>query len=202
MLDQNLKQLGSPRQLSKGSLLFGAGEPANGFYYLENGSIRIYKMSADGKEIEVNRLEKGDIFGEVMIFTDANYPVYAETLKKSTVLFFSKEIILKAIKKNPLISEFFINLLARKCILLNQRLESLTLQTVRQRICQYLLANSNDHHLIELSMKKSELAKNLGTISETLSRNLNQLQKAKIIKIKGKKIIIINYEKLKTALIS
>jgi CRP-like cAMP-binding protein len=94
--------------------------------------------------------------------------------------------------KNPGIAEYFVALLARKCVVLSNKIESLGLRTVRQRLIQYILAScSGDKRcLVELKIKKGELAKILGTISETLSRNLKQMQEEGLIEVEGNKILV------------
>lgn len=202
MLNEDLAKLGQKKTLGKNTLLFSAGDPANGFYYVKSGEIRIYKMSAEAKEIEVNRLQPGDYFGEVILFAADKFPVYAEAVKNSEVLFFSKHSILQEIKQNPVLSQFFIKLLAQKCLNLNQRLENLSLQTVRERLIQYILnlCPGDNSCLIKLDIKKTELAKQLGTISETLSRNFAELQKENLIKVTGKQIKILNCPKLRNCI--
>jgi CRP-like cAMP-binding protein len=95
-------------------------------------------------------------------------------------------------------------LLAQKCVVLSSRVESLGLRTVRQRLIQYLLANCYGPGpcLVELKIKKGELAKLLGTISETLSRVLKQMQKEGLIAVDGRKIHIRDCQKITEELTS
>ena len=111
MLIEDLNKLGRSSIVAKKTLLFSAGEQANGFYYISSGEIRLYKMSASGKEIEVNRLKSGDFFGEVILFSSEKFPVYAETIKDSKVIFFAKNIILSELTRNTNLANFFIKLL-------------------------------------------------------------------------------------------
>ncbi len=119
-------------------------------------------------------------------------------------MFFNKDEIFKKIDEVPSIAKFFLNLLARKCIILNKRIETLGLQTVRQRLMQYLLLNcaGEEQCTVELKTKKVELAKILGTISETLSRNLKQLQDEGLIAVEGNKIHVKDCSKLRLELSS
>ncbi len=198
MLSPEVKKLARTKNIPKNTLLFSAGDPAEGFYYIVSGEVRIYKMDSAGREIEVGRLFAGDYFGEAIIFVSDKYPVYAETVKPTTLLYFLKTIILDQIKTQPGLAAYFIKLLAGKCVALNKRMESLTMNSVQQRLIKFLLAEyqHNGHKPILLKISKSELAKQLGTISATLSRNLQQLQKSGLIKVKGKSIEIVNSAKL------
>ena len=200
--DRVVKNLGVTKKYQKGEVLFSAQGKADGFYYVESGEIRVYKMDENGREVEVVRLGPGDFLGEAIVFVSPVFPFFAQAVKDSKVLFFDKTTVLRAMEREPLVSKFFVNLLAQKCVILSKRIESLGLQTVRQRLIQYLLSNcSGDQQCIaELRVKKVELAKILGTISETLSRNLKQMQEEGLIKVEGNRIRVIDCRQMRSSL--
>jgi CRP/FNR family transcriptional regulator len=158
-------------------------------------------MSREGKFV---RLETGDFLGEAILFVSSAFPFFAQAVKDSQVLFFDTEEFFKKIEKEPPVAKFFLNLLARKCIILNKRIETLGLHTVRQRLIQYLLLNCQEEKqcTVELKTKKVELAKILGTISETLSRNLKQMQDEGLIEVESNKIHVKDCSKLRLELSS
>jgi CRP/FNR family transcriptional regulator len=201
-LEESVKNIGILKKYIKDEILFSAQENANGFYYVQSGEIRVYKMDENGREVEVVRLEPGDFLGEAIVFVSSRFPFYAQAVKDSKVLFFEKKTILRKIESDPSAAKFFVNLLAKKCLVLNKRIESLGLQTVRQRLIQYMLLHcrGEEQCVIELKMKKSELAKMLGTIGETLSRNLKQMQEEGLVEVKGSRIQVINCPELRTEL--
>ncbi len=200
--DETVKSLGRTKKYDKGEILFSAQEKANGFFYVESGEIRVYKMDENGREVEVVRLGPGDFLGEAIVFVSSEFPFFAQAVKDSKVLFFDKTIILREMERDPSVAKFFVNLLASKCVILSRRVEALGLLTVRQRLIQYLLSNcSGDQQcLIELKVKKSELAKILGTISETLSRNLKQMQEEGLIEVEGSRIRVVDCCKMRSEL--
>lgn len=201
-LDDAIKKLGIFKTYRKDEMLFNAQDEANGLYYVLSGEIRVFKMDEQGKEVEVARIAPGDFLGEAIVFVSAAFPVFAQAAKESKVLFFEKNAINKKIEKDPSVAKFFLNLLARKCVILNTRIESLGLQTVRKRLIQYLFSHCSGEKqcLIELKLKKVDLAKMLGTISETLSRNLKQMQDEGLIEVKSKKIYVKDCHKLRAEL--
>lgn len=198
-----LRRLGQHKIYRKKRLLFGAQDNANGFYYVESGEIRVYKMDEQGKELEVVRLGPGDFLAEAIVFVSPVFPFFAQAVVDSDLLFFDKETVLQEIEKNPQISKFFLNLLARKCLTLSSRIESLGLKTVRQRLIQHLISSCSGEKecLVELKVKKAELAKMLGTIGETISRNFKQMQDEGLIEVRGNKIYIKNCQALREELI-
>jgi len=200
--DETVKGLGRTKKYHKGEVLFSAQEKADGFFYVESGEIRVYKMDENGREVEVVRLEPGDFLGEAIVFVSSEFPFFAQAVKDSRVLFFDKTTILREMEREPSVAKFFVNLLASKCVVLSRRIESLGLHTVRQRLIQYLLSScSGDQQcVIELRVKKSELAKLLGTISETLSRNLKLMQEEGLIEVEGSRIRVVDCCRMRSEL--
>jgi CRP-like cAMP-binding protein len=198
-----LEELGRLKQFQLGEMLFNAEDEADGFYYVRSGEIRVYKMDEQGREVEIVRLDRGEFLGEAIVFVSSVFPAFAQAVKDASVLFFEKSTITKEMGRDPEISRFFVDLLARKCVVLSNKIESLGLRTVRQRLIQYLLSNcSGDQRCrVDLKIKKGELAKILGTISETLSRNLKQMQEEGLIEVKRKSIYIKDCPALRSELV-
>jgi CRP/FNR family transcriptional regulator len=201
-LEQKIRELGRSEGYAKDEFLFHADDAAEGFFYLQSGEVRVFNMDEQGKELEVVRLNPGDFFGEAIVFVKDRFPSYAQAVKDSQVIYFEKETFFRNLEKDPAIGEFFLRLLAKKCIVLNKRIEALELRTVRQRLIQYLVSSrtSQTSSDIILPMTKTELAKLLGTISETLSRNLKQLQEEGLIAVEGNTIHMKDIARLKEEL--
>jgi CRP/FNR family transcriptional regulator len=201
-IPDSLKRLGHLKRFQKGEILFTAEDEADGFYYVESGEIRVYKMDEQGREVEVVRLKPGDFLGEAIVFASSAFPVFAQAVMDSSVLFFAKTEIIRKMAQNPDIAVYFVHLLARKCVVLSNRIESLGLRTVRQRLIRFLLSRCSGEQrcVVELKVKKGELAKILGTISETLSRNLKQMQEEGLIEVEGSKVVIKNCPALREEL--
>jgi len=201
-LEDTIKKLGKPYVVNKEEFLFHAEDEARGFYYLLSGEVRVFRMDEQGKELEVVRIGPGEFLGEAVVFVATKFPAYAQAVRNSHLLYFDKSEFFQKLEQDPSIAKFFMTLLAKKCIVLNRRIEALELQTVRQRLVRYLISSCQGIRRcrLELPMKKGELAKLLGTVSETLSRNLKQLQTEDLIRVKGNSIEIPDCTKLKEEL--
>jgi CRP/FNR family transcriptional regulator len=192
LLTARLKTAGALRRVGRDELLFAAGDRVNGFYVIQSGEVRVYKMDEQGREVEVTRLGPGETLAEAVAFAADEFPFFAQAVRDSTVLFFDRDAVLRRIGVDPELAQSFIDLLARKCLVLNKRIESLGLLTVKQRLSQYLLSQCSGRGqcLVTLSMSKGELAKTLGTVNETLSRTLKQLREEGTIEVHGDRILI------------
>lgn len=201
-IEERIRSLGQEKEFSNGEMLFYAQDKANGLYLVLSGEIRVYKMDDQGKEIEVVRLGPGDFFGEAILFVAEKFPAYAQTVRDSKVVFLEKNKLFQHLEQDPALAKFFLTLLATKCVTLNQRIEILGLHTVRQRLIRYLMSfcQGQQSCVVNLPIKKGELARILGTISETLSRNLKQLQEEGHIKVESNSIHIVDCQRLHSEL--
>jgi len=202
LLTAKFRALGTLRRVGRDELLFAAGDRVNGFYIIQSGEVRVFKMDEQGREVEVARLGPGETLAEAAAFAADEFPLFAQAVRDSAVLFFDKDTVLRKVEADPELAKSFITLLARKCLTLNKRIESLGLLTVKQRLSQYLLSQCSGRGqcLITLPMSKGELAKVLGTVNETLSRTLKQLREEGTIEVKGDRILIKNCPALRAGL--
>jgi CRP/FNR family transcriptional regulator len=193
---------GRKKIYAKGELLFAAGTPADGLYYVASGAVRVYRMDEQGREVEIVRLGPGEFFGEAVVFASPVFPAFADATLDSEVLFLSKSGLWQDLDRVSGLARDLLGLLARKCLVLNRRIEVLELQTVRQRLVQFLLSRCPGQGScnVRLEMKKGELAQLLGTIGETLSRNLKQLQEEGLIQVAGRRIHIPDCRRLQDEL--
>jgi CRP/FNR family transcriptional regulator len=192
-----LLPLARAREYEKGELLFSDGDPAAGFYILASGKVKIYKLSPEGKERILHIIHPVATFAEAAIFGDGRYPAYAEPLEKSTLVFFPKREFLTLLNEQGRIA---INMIAGLSRFLRQfatQVEELTFKDVPARLARYVLDLAEaGTGTVTLPISKSQLASNLGTVSETLSRTLRKLSDDDLIQVRGRNIDILDRERL------
>ncbi len=200
-----LKGYGKKRTALKNDVLFHLDEEANAFYLLIKGEINLYKLNHEGKETTIRKVKPGEIFAEVMVFTESNYPVGAIAGKDSELIEYSKREILQAIKENSDLSMFFIKVLSQRCLMLNEKIYQFSLQDVSSRLAVFILEYIEENNLrervligefFELKVAKKEIANIIGTIPETLSRTFQKLHKMNVLKVFGKTVIVQDFDKL------
>ncbi len=192
------------KKYAKHEFIFFEGDYYKGFYLLLKGSVKIYKLTAQGKESVVHIVKPLSIFADIPLFEGKDYPVSAQTLEESLLLFIPKDGFMEIIKKNPDISLKMLAGFAKRLKALVTQVEELSTMEVKNRLAKYLIKeikiNKTDKLIepfIKLNVPKTTIASYLGTITETLSRTFNKLEFEKIIRVKGKKIFITDFEKLK-----
>ncbi len=197
---EKLGRIAESRRFRKGETVFYEGEEGIGFYIISSGTIKIFKMSLDGKEQILHIFGPGEPFGEVPVFSDQSYPANSEAITDSKLLFFPKSAFVDLISKNPSLS---LNMLAVLCRRLRQftvQIENLSLKEVPGRLAAYLLylaEEQNTGSRVQLTISKGHLASLLGTIPETLSRVFSKMSSGKMIDVDGRKITLLDPQELR-----
>ena len=203
LADDELEALGgiaAYRSVAKGEILFMQGDSASGFYVLLTGRVRVYKASADGREYTMHFISPGQMFAEAAIFGGSVFPANCAAMEDSEVAFFPKDRFLDLIRNSPQISLKMIGGMAGFVREFNRMVEDLSLKDVPARLSAFLLDEYRKQRgaRLRLDIPKTELARKLGTISETLSRNLRKLQDLGTIRVAGKEIEILDVERLQS----
>ena len=191
------------RQVDPGKILFAAGDRASGFYVLLEGRIKLYKVSADGKEYILRMVRSGQTFAEAAAFSGLTYPVFAETMSQCRLIYFEANDFRDLVQRSP---QLALNLIATMAALLqslNQKIEDLSLREVVARLSRHLLARAREEHeeavdgvSFQLETTKSALAARLGTISETLSRTFRKLQHHGIVAMERDRVTLLDCRQL------
>ncbi|HEY6838900.1 MAG TPA: Crp/Fnr family transcriptional regulator [Geobacteraceae bacterium] len=192
------------RSFVRGEALFTEGEAANGFYLLAAGSVKLCKVSPDGKEKVLHFVHPNETFAEAAFFGDGKYPAEARAIEKGEALFFPKEAFMGLLERNP---RFSLNLIVSLSLLLRRfarQIEELSFAEVPTRLAAYLLELAERKSVslqgktyLDLDMKKGELASRLGTVSETLSRTFRKLREEGLVEVEGNRFIIHDMARLK-----
>lgn len=185
-----LLPISTPKTLRKGQLLFSEGNSADGFWLLEKGCVRLYVMGEEAREVEISRFHGGQIIGAALALTGARFPHFGQATEASSLRYFASAKSKTIIVHTPQLANFFLEMLAGKCSELTSRIASLQMQTVRERLLYYLgeACPKNASCTFRLPIPKRELAQQLGTSPETLSRMLNQLQAEGILQMNAREI--------------
>lgn len=175
-------------------VLFREGEPAEGIFVLLSGRVKIYKLSPDGKEHILHVVRPGQAFAEAAVFMPGGYPAYAEALQKSRTLVLPKEPFLRLLREEPTISLNIIATLSRYLKQFADRIEDLSLKDVSARVARWFLSTSLEkgRDFWDLEITKGELASQVGTVSETLSRTLRKFQDAGWLQVRGRFVKILD----------
>ncbi len=183
----------------KGEFIFSEGDVGRGFYIVEAGKVKIFKLSFGGKEQILHIYGPGKPFGEVPVFEGKNFPASALALSNTTLLFFPRVDFVNLISKNPSLSLNMLAVLSRRLREFTVMVENLALKEVPARLASYLLVLSKEKgnsNVVTLPVSKNQLAGLLGTTPETLSRIFNRLSGENLIEVDRGEITILDFDGL------
>lgn len=194
--DQQLAQVKHSMRLIKlqpGERLFDFGQPAERFFLVVSGQIKLFRVSAEGNEKIIEIAGPGQLFAEAVMFMDRHhYPVCTAALEAADVLSFDNQGFVDLLRDS---TDLCLRLLGDLSMRLHARvneIDQLTLQNATFRVVNYLaelLPDTTDEDaVIDLSAPKNVIAARVSIKPETLSRILHNLARVGIIGINGKTI--------------
>lgn len=182
------------RILQDGEVLYRPTDTCSKLTFLFSGRLKVVKILPSGKEIVVDILSAGVLFGEACAFIGEKYPAWISAAGEAKVL----EIPLDSVLEFAAKREFLLPLLAemaRKSFILQRKIELFSLRTVKEKVAFYLLSLSEKQgsmHLV-LDTSKTLLAKEIGSCREAVSRTFHLLESDGIIRSEGpRKVEIID----------
>jgi CRP/FNR family transcriptional regulator len=197
-----LRGIATKRRLPKNGALFGEGDRAEGFYLILSGRVKVFKISPDGKEHILHIFGPGEPVGEVPVFSGKEFPAFAETLQKSDLLYFPRSRFLDLAASQPQILMNMLGTLSMRLRKFTQKIEQLSLKEVASRLSEVLLEMAGEASLgeegeaVELRFTKGQLASQLGTTPETLSRTFQKMTRLGLIRVDKKRVELLNRQGL------
>lgn len=187
------------KDYSKGEVIAIENSNCSKIGILLDGNVEVQKIYASGKIVTISKLSSGNIFGEVIIFSNKNtYPATIVSSNNSTIIFISKENILNLCSISSIFLNNFMTLLSNKILMLNRKVKSMSYQTLRQKICSYIVYQYKFQKrlTIKLDITKKEMADQLGIPRPSLSRELINMKHENLIDMGKNTITIKNIDSM------
>lgn len=184
---------------SKGDLILAEDDTCSTLNLILDGSLEVQKMDSTGKVLSIAEFKTGEIFGEMLIFADKNTsPINVIAKSKCTVLHINKASVISLCQSYSGFLLEYLRIISNKAMILNLKLKEVTLKTIRQKICEYILSQykTQDSLMIKLGMTKKDWADKIGVQRPSLSRELIKMKEEGIINYDKDVIIIRNLEAL------
>jgi CRP-like cAMP-binding protein/CheY-like chemotaxis protein len=179
------------------SEVFSEGDIPSNIYFIQSGSVKVFKSHPDGKELITNIFHPGDFFGFEPVLDGNPYAEAAVAMQDSELLLIGKQDFLTLLHTHQDISKGFISLLCKRMADKENQLLNLAYNSVRQRTAEALLKVMQLKDSKEnIQISREDLAKMVGTASESVIRVLSDFKDEKLITIEGGKIKIQYPEKL------
>jgi CRP-like cAMP-binding protein len=177
-----------PRRLRAGQTLFSQGDHADFFYIVVSGTVKLFRVSAQGAEKIMRLVRGGQSFAESILFSDPpRYPVHAQAAEDSELVAIEGEAYLRILRESFETCRAVMAQMTQRIQAHWNEIEALSLHGAVPRVARYLLeqlAQQGGPHL-RLPAAKSQIAAQLGLAPETLSRGLRTLSENGAISVRG-----------------
>lgn len=196
----NIHDLGKDKKVKvykKKSEVYSDGDLPLHVYFVKSGNIKTFKSHPDGKELIINLYSANDFFGFEPILENENYRESAVAMQNSELVAIPRHDFMLMIQSHPGVSKSFINLLCKKVAEREAQLLNLAYNSVRQRTAEALLKSEmlKDSNSV-IAISRDDLAKMVGTASESVIRVLSDFKDEGLVEIEGGKIKIMQRTKL------
>jgi CRP-like cAMP-binding protein len=189
--------------LEAGHSLFRHGQPANRFYFLREGLVKLFRLSPEGDEKIIELMRPGETFAEAVMFMGnvGRYPVSAEAVNESRLYAFEQKALLGLLEDSIDATYGLLGSMSRRLHMLVNQIESLTLQNATYRLVAFLLEeiprDVKASPEVQLTTPKGVIASRLAIQPETLSRILAKLRQGGLIEVQGNHITVRDVQALR-----
>lgn len=195
------------KRFSAGELLFSEGEPCHGLHIIASGKVRIFKTSLSGREQVLAINNPGESVAELPVFDGGPFPASAVAIEDAEIAFISRRDFQAYCMEHPEVALKVLATVGARLRRLVGIIEELSFTTIRQRLITALLrlAESEGKQTergieFQLPASHQELANQLGTVRELISRNLMRLQAEGLLDVDARQIVVTDIKGLRALL--
>jgi CRP/FNR family transcriptional regulator len=166
------------RTYGKDGIVFYEGDRGEYLYVVIEGTVKLYKTSPKGTQIQINRFDAPAVVGEYACFERMPFPATCEFVTDGKMALIPYDFIYKNLSDSDFSLEL-IKSLTSKIMVLSSLIHKETIYSSEAKVAKMLLENSE----IFSKLKYNEVASILNLTPETLSRIFNKMKKEGIIEV-------------------
>lgn len=191
------------RRLTRGDMVFRAGEPCEAFHVVVLGQVKLYVSSPSGHEKVIELIAPGHSFAEAMMFLERPYILNAQALADTLLISVSKQAVFNEVARDPGFAMRMLAGISRRLHGLVRDVEGYSLHSGMQRLIGFLLGDVDEKDLknsglisVSLPVSKATIASRLSLTPEYFSRVLHELEEQGLIEIDKREIRILDVPRL------
>ncbi len=193
---QEIERLTTMTTCRRGRVFYTPGETGEVLFVLKKGRVQLYRVTADGKKLITTTVESGTVFGEMSLVGQGMYDSFAEAAQDCVLCVMSRSDVAHLIATKPRFALTIIDLLGRRLIDAEGRLETLAFKSVPARLATTLLRLAADGDEV-VGVSHQDLADIVGSYRETITRILNELRSAGVLELGRERIRILSRAELR-----
>jgi CRP/FNR family transcriptional regulator len=183
------------REYERGEALFWEGDPCAGLHIIEQGFVKLYRLSPQGRQYIVRVLQEGDTCNEVPTFDGGTNPVNVEALETTRVWVIQSDILQDLLGKHPDFAQKVVNNLGKNLRGLVRMVSEMAFYQVTHRLAR-LISDQTPDELSGTPWTQEQLAARLGTVREVVARSLKELERSGAIQVEKRHIAVSDPEVL------
>ena len=159
------------------------------------GKVSVQKIDEDGGILTINVFTGGDIMGANLLFSSKNfYPMTIAAESQAVILHIYKDLILELSQTNVHFMTGLMTEISDKTLLLTDKIDAISLKTIRQRIMDFLRYEYSiqKNKTLQMNISKKDLAERLGVQRTSLSREFNKMKNDGLIDYDTRTITLKN----------
>lgn len=185
------------RKFPRGSLIYVPSDQSDSMLLLLSGRVKIYHLTADGKQALLALIDPGELFGELSVLGDGRREEFAEAMDAAHVVSIPRDVVQTLMEEHSTVSLGVTKLLGLRRRRLERRLKSLLFRCNRERLIHLLIELLEKYAepkpegmLISIRLSHQDLANIIGSTRETVTVLLGELQAEGRLKVIKRRIYV------------
>ena len=176
----------------RGQLIYTPGETREGLFLLKSGSVRLYRLTADGKKLILSTLAAHTVFGDMPLAGQQMYGAYAEALSDCMICVLGRADLEKLIETKPLVAIRLLEIVGQRLVEAESVLEAFAFQGVPARLATLLVRLSGREGADEeRGYSHQDLAEMIGSYRETVTAALDDFKRRGLVSVGRRHIQIL-----------
>ncbi len=182
----------SLRRFVKNEMLFWEGDPCAGLHIIQHGSLKLFRVSPQGRQHIIRVSQEGDTCNEVPVFDGGTNPVNVEALEETTVWVIDAQAVHDLMRRDPQFMQMVVDNLARMLRHLVRMASEMAFYQITNRLARLLNEIPADELSGESGARwtQDQLAARLGTVREVVARSLRELERSGAVQVENRRITI------------
>ena len=185
------------QHMKNGSILFFQADPSESAYIVRSGEISIVLSSPDGRDMVINNMRRGDIFGELGILTARPRSTSAIARADTDLLVIPGEVFLRIVDEEPPLARRILKITAERLQRSGEREGALAFLDAQARLARLLLELEKEEKAKGyVTISQDELAHRTGLIRQTVAKALGKWRRAGWLITGRGRILLLNRKAL------
>lgn len=177
-------------KLDRDYIILNENEQCSHVLFLLSGVIEVYKISENGKVFQLYTIIEGEscVLNLSCVLSDNNYLAYAKALTDIECILIPRSIFLRLFNEEENLRKYVFELISTRLVQITAKVEGIVLESLEKRLRTWLLKQKSEI----IYVTHDEIANQLGSAREVISRQLKIWEKDNKVKLYRGKIRLVN----------